>query len=117
MSFEPFEKAFYLLFKAWLIYACYSVARKVAMEGSVPKWKAFGWSIFLSGGLAFLAWGAYGTHTENEDFLMGGGDTVVDFVPSNKERNEHGLFLFTVLLIPMLLGVSDGFNDRPTKRS
>ena len=110
---EPFEKAFYLLFQVLGIYLVFTFARHLASNSTGPKWKAFGWAVFVSIGLAFLGWANYGTRIENSDPLYGGGETVIDLEPSDQERNHHGLFLFTILVVPTLLGVGFGIKDRP----
>ncbi len=109
---EPFEKAFYLLFQVLGIYLVFTFARHLASNSTGPKWKAFGWAISVSFGLAFLGWANYGTRIENSDNLYGGGETVTDFVPTDQERNHHGLFTFTILVVPTLLGVGFGIKDR-----
>jgi len=50
-------------------------------------------------------WASYGTHTEEADPLYGGGETIVDFEPTDKERNEYGLTWFFTLTIPALYGL------------
>jgi hypothetical protein len=54
-----------------------------------------------------LVWASYGTHIEDADPIRGGGERVVDFVPSDVERAEYGLTVFVSLLIPAILGVSN----------
>lgn len=58
--------------------------------------------------LSLVLWSSYGTHTEDGDPVYGGGETVTDFEPTDKERNEYGWQTFFVLTIPALLGVYKG---------
>lgn len=58
--------------------------------------------------ISFGAWSRYGTHIEDADPKYGGGDVVVDFEPTDKERNEHGLTVFFTMLVPALMGVYAG---------
>jgi len=58
--------------------------------------------------LSLVIWSSYGTHTENEDQLRGGGDVVTDLEPSEGERNEYGLTMFFVLTVPALFGLHKG---------
>lgn len=70
-----------------------------------PKWFRY---LTVLGVVAFLSltlWSSYGTHTEDADPLYGGGETVIDFEPADKKRNEYGLTLFFSLSIPALYGV------------
>ena len=47
---------------------------------------------------------ALGTHIEDADPLFWGGETFVDFVPTQFERDQVGAGLFFDLLLPALLG-------------
>ena len=55
-----------------------------------------------------LRWAGYGTHTEDADPLFGGGYTVVDFTPTNKQRSDHA---GTTLIPAALFGVYRGQNN------
>lgn len=74
------------------------------------KWKTcitifYGISI-----LTIASWAGLGTHLENSDPLFGGGDTVVDFIPTAVERSNHAINIFFSLLIPAVIGVYRGRN-------
>jgi hypothetical protein len=70
---------------------------------------ALGILLFLS---YFLAVGL-GTHTEDADPLYGGGETVVDYEVSDKERFEYGISIFLELTIPSLIGLYAGYASTP----
>src|SRR3990172_4560612 len=72
------------------------------------QWRNYLTVLGLIGGLAVVVWANYGTHLEDADPLSGGGTTVVDFEPTDKERNEHALKIFMALAIPALVGVYKG---------
>lgn len=70
-----------------------------------PKWKNYLLVTAAIGFLSLAMWSGYGTHVEDADPLRGGGDIVVDFEPTNDEKNEYGLGMFFKLVIPALIGV------------
>ena len=72
------------------------------------QWKNYLTIVGLIGGFAIVVWANYGTHVEDTDPLYGGGREVVDFEPTDKERNEHALKIFLALTIPALVGVYKG---------
>jgi hypothetical protein len=51
--------------------------------------------------VALMAGSTLGTHTEDEGNYR---VSVVDFVPTEAERLEHGLFIFGLLGVPAVLG-------------
>ena len=59
--------------------------------------------------LSVVSWATLGTHTEDADPLFGGGETVLDFVPTHYERDQVGAGLFFDLLLPALLGAYVGW--------
>ena len=54
--------------------------------------------------LSVVSWATLGTRVENADPLFGGGDSIVDFVPSHYERDQVGGGLFLDIFTPCLLG-------------
>ena len=72
------------------------------------KWKNYSVVLGFILLLSFTMWSSYGTHTEDADPLRGGGEVITDFEPTDTERNEYGLTMFFVLLIPAILGVYKG---------
>ena len=54
--------------------------------------------------VVLMAWSGLGTYTEGADPLFGGGVEVVDFIPTEVERDLFGSRLFFDLLIPALVG-------------
>jgi|Deesub1362B_J571_1020462.scaffolds.fasta_scaffold02189_1 Na+-driven multidrug efflux pump len=75
------------------------------------KWKSYATVLGITIFLSLVMWGSYGTHVEEADPLFGGGEIVVDFEPTVKERNEYGLIIFFVLTIPALFGVYKGYRE------
>lgn len=109
-----FEAVAFLI-RGCIVYGIFKVARKATAESVCPRLKAYAWAIWISIVLAFLSWGNLGTHMEDGDPIRGGGDQVVDFVPTTDERNQHGIFVFTVLVITSLSGTHMGLRDRFAK--
>ncbi|MHC4110272.1 MAG: hypothetical protein ACYSUY_04305 [Planctomycetota bacterium] len=70
-----------------------------------PKWISYFAVLGMIAFFSLICWSSYGTHTEDADPLYGGGETVVDFEPADKDRNEYGLTMFFVLSIPALYGI------------
>jgi hypothetical protein len=105
MSLEPLERAAWILFKAWLIFAIFDFARQVTSRQVGPRWRKFCGGLAVAGFLSFLSWANFGTHKEGGDLYRDSGETIVDFEPTQSERNNHGFFVFTILAAPILLGV------------
>jgi hypothetical protein len=61
--------------------------------------------------LTLIGWAGYGTHTEDADPLFGGGYTVADFTPTNKQRSDHAGTIFFSLIPAALFGVYRGQNN------
>jgi len=70
-----------------------------------PKWINYLAVLGIIAFFSLILWSSYGTHTEDADPLFGGGETMIDFEPTKKERNEYGLTMFFVLSIPALYGI------------
>ena len=57
-----------------------------------------------------------GTHQEDADPVFGGGETVVDYVPTKEQQSRHGLFVFLCLIIPAVYGIHGGIQEAREKR-
>lgn len=77
-------------------------------ENNRPKWRNYLYVLVVVGFLSLAMCGSYGTHREDADPIYGGGEKVVDFNPTDKQRNEYGLKIFLSLVIPALYGVYKG---------
>ena len=67
----------------------------------------------------FIAYGSavtLGTHKEDSDPVFGGGETVVDYEPTQDQRTKHGLVAFLCLCIPALYGTHHGLQEEKDKR-
>jgi hypothetical protein len=98
--------------KALIVIVAYLAGHWVGLRDKA-KWYNY---VAVLGVVALISlglWATYGTHTEDADPLFGGGETVVDFEPSDKQRNEHGLTMFFVLSIPALYGVYRRQKEEP----
>lgn len=107
-----FLKALTDLIKAWFIYVIWSFSRDLSSKSKSARPIVYGKTIAVCAVLAIFAWATYGTHIEDADPMFGGGDRVVDFVPTKEEKNEHGWYIFFSLAIPALIGVGYGLEDR-----
>jgi hypothetical protein len=90
--------------KAFIVICAFWFGRNMGNKYK-PKWINYLAILGVIAIVSLICWSSYGTHTENADPLYGGGDTVVDFEPTDNERNEHGLTLFISLSIPALYGI------------
>src|SRR5438876_4195415 len=71
------------------------------------------------GACALLAYGSaviLGTHQEDSDPVFGGGETVVDYEPTQDERSRHGLIAFLCLSIPALYGTHEALQESRARR-
>jgi hypothetical protein len=77
---------------------------------------AYFYSIVITALLAYGLRATYGTHVEDDDPLRGGGgEVVVDFEPTEQERNEHGLKYLLVLGIPSILAIHLNYKKKPAE--
>lgn len=104
--------AFLILFRVFVVYVIYSAAKHFASQAKCTKARAYLWAIGISLLLAAVSWANYGTHTENDDPLFGGGEIVTDFGPTDDQRNRHGLLIFTVLGVTSIVGTYQGLKQR-----
>lgn len=107
-----FEDALFLLFRAFIVFAIASGARRLATESKGPRIKAYAWALAVSVGLAAVAWGTYGSHTENADPIFGGGEVVADFEPSAVQSLRYATFVFVVVGVASLAGTHIGLRQR-----
>ena len=70
------------------------------------RFKAFLLILAISFGPAFLSRTDLGTHIENADPLMGGGDVVTDYEPTDAQRNQAATLIFLLSFLPGLAGLS-----------
>lgn len=114
---EAISQAFVLLFRLFIAYAFFAGARHVAIGSHRPKWQVYLCAVALSGALAWYSGAHYGTHIEDGDPLYGGGETVVDFEPTDAERNRHGVEIFAIASALTLTGCFMGLRDRDRRQS
>lgn len=102
-------EALFLLFQAYGVYVIYELAKRLAAATTVSRIKSYVTALGVSAFIAAILWAYYGTHIENtDDPLYGKGDIVQDFVPTDQERNKHGVFVFIVIGITSLVGTHKG---------
>lgn len=104
--------AVFLLLRAGFIYLIFKVAKRMTAATDCSKMKAYFVTIAASSLFAGVLWANHGTHTEDADPLFGGGETVVDFIPTKQERNQHGLFVLIVIGGASLAGTHSGLKAR-----
>ena len=98
------------LISAVVIVAAYYCGRYFS-EFHTAKWKNYSLVLGAVAVLSLLAWSSYGTHIDDADPIFGGGTEVVDFEPTDRERNEHGMKVLLTLAIPALYGLYQGRRD------
>ena len=85
----------------------YYVSKRLFESGDNGKWPLWQCYLHVFYGacvLGLVVWAGYGTHVEDADPLFGGGTTVIDFVPSEIERDLVGSRVFFDVLMPALVG-------------
>jgi hypothetical protein len=92
------------LFKGAIIGFAYFAGRHFA-DTHKEGWKNYLILFYAVGIITVVAWAGLGTHTEGGDPLFGGGETVVDFVPTNVERANYAVTIFLSLFIPAFYGM------------
>jgi hypothetical protein len=97
-------KSAIVILKGAIIGIAYFVGRELAYTYK-EGWKNYLVLFYGVGILTVVSWVGLGTHTEDTDPLFGGGETVVDFVPTNVEQANHAVTIFLSLLVPALCGM------------
>jgi hypothetical protein len=88
------------------------VARCMADASSVPPWKVYAGAFIAAVVLSVMASAILGTHDEDGDPIYGAGTRVIDRNTTSREREAHGWKVFTLIVIPSLVGVRLGLARR-----
>jgi hypothetical protein len=115
-ALEAFGQGVDILFSFYLKFVVYIAAKRLSTQSKRPKPEVFLRAVFAAAVLALAAWSLYGTHIEDADSLYGGGTEVVDFEPTDAERNMHGITTFTIMTVLILTGTFLGLRDRDEKQ-
>lgn len=70
-----------------------------SVDEHASKLKVFGVVLATSAAFAFFSWSSLGTHVEDADPVMGGGDVVTDY-KANAERNKDATIMFLLTFVP-----------------
>ena len=102
----------------WITYYAAKRLIKVshAADNGQSELKRYLICVVVCGIIAVIAGHQLGTHKEDEDPVLGGGETIVDYVPTADERVQHGLVVFFCLCIPALYGTYQGCTERTAGR-
>lgn len=65
--------------------------------------------------LAFLTWGTAGTHIEDSDPYMGGGETVTDYHATNAQRNKDATLIFLLSFPSGCAGLGSAARSKRSK--
>jgi hypothetical protein len=71
-----------------------------AYEHYRSRFKAFLLILTVSLGLSFLGRTNLGTHVEDGDPVIGGGDVVTDNEPTDAQRNKVATLIFLISFLP-----------------
>lgn len=80
----------------WIAFRC----GRGALQHYRSRFKAFLLILAVSLALAFLSRTSVGTHVEDADPFMGGGDVVTDYEPTDAERNKAATVIFLLSFLP-----------------
>ena len=95
---------FFNLAQAGLVILAYFAGRHFA-DTYPDEWRNYLLVVYGVGILTLFSWAGYGTHTEDGDPIYGGGETIVDFVPTDVERSNLAFTIFVKYSIAALFGV------------
>ncbi|NTW34177.1 MAG: hypothetical protein HGB12_16425 [Bacteroidetes bacterium] len=112
--FVELLKAGSLFLKVGIILIAYWLANEFSLKSKKPSWKIYLHTFFVVIGLAIISAYSLGTYTDTSDYdpMFGGGNTVVEYEPSTQQQIQKALFVFIVLIVPSIIGVHKGINDR-----
>lgn len=118
MNFGKVLASLFGVFGSWaLVAGAYSLGKYLSKGAAASSWldklKVYLLTTVLVAVVSLLMWEGYGTYSEGGHYEgprgdNESGDIVVDFVPTNEERNEYGARVLIILLIPLLYGVHKG---------
>lgn len=109
---EVIKQAFYFLFRAYLVYIIYLLAKSSVLESTVKPLRLYIITILTALFLSWLSSAWLGTHVENADPMFGGGDRITDFNVSDSKRIKYGLGVFIIVVTPAIVGVWNGLKGR-----
>ncbi len=92
------------LLKAGIIALAYLAGRHFATTYE-EGWRNYLLVFYVVGVITIASWAGLGTRTEDGDPLFVGAETVVDFIPTPGEQDDHAISIFLTLLIPALYGM------------
>jgi hypothetical protein len=95
-----------------LVWLAARSAATADLPGTRRPLTAYGRVLLVCAFLALGCWSTYGTHAEDPDPINGGGERIVDFVPTDAERNEYGLKIFLTIAAVALHGTWYGRKHR-----
>jgi len=107
---EPLMKATRELGSALLIVLAYALGRRFSSRYE-EWWKNYLLVFVGISAVTVIYWAGIGTHMENGDPMYGGGDTVVDFIPTNSQRSNLAVEFFVTYLVASTVGVYSARRD------
>jgi len=90
----------------------YRLACSTAHKGTFAWWKGYASSFAIALVLGVIGRTTLGTHTENDDPIYGGGDRVVDYIPTREEQDRAFYMIFGLTALPALIGTHVGLAKR-----
>jgi len=105
-------EAFVFLFRAAVLVGVFVVARSLTEGSSGPPIRAYSWAIGVAVVSALLVYSSIGSHVEDADPLFGGGHRVMDYEPSNAERQQKAIFTGVCIGVAGVIGCSAGLKRR-----
>lgn len=91
-------------FRVGVIPVVYVLSKKFFEHLEEPLWQRLIYAFYGAWIFTMIGWAGMGTHVEDADPLFGGGYEVIDFVPTDVERDLHGVAVFATVLVPALAG-------------
>jgi hypothetical protein len=85
-------------------------------ENWISEVKAYLICVGVCGLIAVGVARALGTHQEDADPVFGGGETVVDYKPTEDQRIRHALTWFFCLCVPSICGIYISFREKQQRR-
>jgi hypothetical protein len=91
-------------FRAGIIALAYFLSKKFFEHLKALLWECWLYAFYGVCIITLMGWAGAGTHIEDADPLFGGGMEVVDFLPTDVEKDLAGSAVFVNLLVPALVG-------------
>lgn len=105
--------AFGLLLRVGIIVFFFITSRNEAIESERPTWKVYLYRVVIILIVSVLTAYSLGSfNTSPDEPLFGQSEVIEYYEPTFEQKVNKFLFVFIVLIVPTIMGASDGLKQR-----